>query len=400
MVHSRHTPYMPHDKPGERFEATVNGTKTPRSKDVYTFLSDLANASHTHANSLFLPPPAFVARYLRQFASIAGDVYPEEYATFVSKLSFINLDIGFMLSSSCLVTTDFYDKLLLSTISPLVVLTVLAGTYSVARNRNLRSEAAMREVRYKHMSTGLFVAFLVYSSVSFTVFQTFVCEDMDDGRSYLRADYSLTCNTGTYAKYRAYAIVMVFVYPIGLPAIIAWWLIRNRADLKKADRTTMEHLQPFSGIWAPYRPSRYFYEVVECGRRIALTATASFVLPNSMAQIAVVLLVAAILLFVSESMSPFRSKVDMGLYRWGNGIILASMYVALLLKVDKSGEDNSTLSAFGKVLIAANVFLVFTVLVQSVLLVVEWRGVTRMARLVHQQHTATFDRQQNFHGRS
>ncbi|CAM9380412.1 unnamed protein product, partial [Laminaria digitata] len=294
-------------------------------------------------------------------------VYPEEYATFVDKLSLINLDIGVIMSYSCLVSTDFYDSLLLSTISPLVALLALVCTYSVAKRRNNASEAAMREVQHKHLSAGLFVGFLVYSSVSFTIFQTFVCETLDDGVPYLRADYNTTCDTTTYAKYRAYAILMVCVYPIGLPAILSWWLLRNRVDLRKENRTAMVHLVPFSGVWAPYKPSRYYYEVVECGRRISLTATASFVPPNSVTQIAVVLLVAAVLLFVSESMSPFSSSVDMGLYRWGNGIILASMYVALLLKVDISSDQSSTYAAFGTVLIAANVFLVVTVAVQSVL---------------------------------
>ncbi|CAN0561706.1 unnamed protein product, partial [Laminaria digitata] len=227
----------------------------------------------------------------------------------------------------------------------------------------------MREVQHKHLSAGLFVAFLVYSSVSFTIFQVFLCETLDDGVSYLRADYNLTCDTDAYAMYKAYTILMVCVYPIGLPAILSWWLLKNRGDLKKANWTTIEHLEPFNGIWSPYKPSRYYYEVVECGRRIALTATASFVPPSTVAQIAVVLLVAAVLLFISESMSPFSSSVDMGLYRWGNGIILASMYVALLMKVDTSSEESSTLSAFGIVLIAANVFLVATVLIQSMLLV-------------------------------
>ena len=190
-------------------------------------------------------------------------------------------------------STDFYDHLLVNTIAPLVVLMALCGTYSVAHKRNQGSEKVMREVQHKHLSAGLFVAVLVYFSVSFTIFQTFVCETLDDGVSYLRADYSLTCDTDRYAIYRAYAIVMLCVYPIGLPAILSWWLIRNRVDLKKDNRTTMKHLEPFSGIWSQYRPSRYYYEVVEFGRRIALTATASFVPANSVAQIAVVLLVAA-----------------------------------------------------------------------------------------------------------
>ena len=330
---------------------------------------------------MLLSFPAFYTGDPPQFAAIAGDVYPEEYATFIDKLSFINLDIGVMVSHSCLVSTDFYDNLLLNTISPLVVFMALAGTYSVAKRRNITSEAAMREVKHKHLSAGLFVGFLVYSAVSFTIFQTFVCETLDDDVPYLRADYTITCDTDTYAKYRAYAVLMVCVYPVGLPAILSWWLIRNRADLKTSKRTEMAHLEPFSGIWTPYKPSRYYYEVVECGRRIALTATASFVPPNSVTQIAVVLLVAAVLLFVSESMSPFSSSVDMSLYRWGNGIILASMYVALLLKVDITREQSSAYAAFGIVLIAANVLLVVTVAVQSMLMVYEWQRGQRSARL-------------------
>ena len=41
-------------------------------------------------------------------------------------------------------------------------------------------------------------------------------------------------------------------------------------------------------------------------------------------------------------MSPFKKSLDMGFYRWGNGIILASMYVALLPKVDVSNEESVT----------------------------------------------------------
>lgn len=58
----------------------------------------------------------------------------------------------------------------------------------------------------------------------------------------------------------------------------------------------------------------------------------------------------------------------MWLYRWGNGIILASMYVALLLKVDLAEEDSRSSSAITVLLIAANVFMFFTVAVQAVLL--------------------------------
>ncbi|CAN0506315.1 unnamed protein product, partial [Scytosiphon promiscuus] len=100
----------------------------------------------------------------------------------------------------------------------------------------------------------------------------------------------------------------------------------------------MGQLEPFSGLWTAYRPSRFYYEVVEYGRRIALTGIAVFVFPGSAAQIAVVLLLAVVFALISESMQPFNTEAEMGLYRWGNGNVLTSMYVVLLRKVDVSGD--------------------------------------------------------------
>lgn len=295
-------------------------------------------------------------------------------------ISFITLDIGFVRSFSCILAINFYGRLLLATIFPLLVFAVFLGTYTIAMLRNKTSESAMREVRRKHLSAALFFTFFIYSSVSFTIFQTFVCDRALDGLGpFLRVDYSLACDTSVYRKYKVYAIAMVCVYPIGVPVVFAWWLARNRAELARPTRDRASHLAPLSDIWAAYRPSRYYYEVIEFCRRVALTAAEVFVLPNSISQIAVVLLLAAVFLFVSESLSPFGKSIDMRLYRWGNGIVLASMYVALLVKVNISNEDQISLSAFGKVLIFANVCMVITVVVQSLNML---QGVAPSARVV------------------
>lgn len=251
---------------------------------------------------------------------------------------------------------------------------MLGVSYCIAKSKNKSSEEAVCAVKRKHLSAALFLAFLVYSSVSFTIFQAFVCDELDDGNTYLRADYRLTCTTKTHMAYKAYASFMVFVYPIGIPTIFAALLAANRGDLKNPNRDLIPRLQPLNDLWSAYKPSRYYYEVIECCRRIALTGVAIFVLPGSAAQIAIVLLIAAVFLFISESMDPFDNSTDMGLYRWGNGVILSSMYVGLLLKFDTSYEDTMTMSAFTGVLIAANVFMVVAVLVQSVLLVVQSRS--------------------------
>lgn len=304
-----------------------------------------------------------------QFSDVAGTVYPEDYEAFLSKLDFINADVGRILSHSCVAEVNFYVRLLLSTLGPLVVLTTLGVTFYVARLRIDTAEQSIRRVYKDHISTAMFVLFFIYSSTSFTIFQTFVCDELDDRNAYLRADYSLKCFTRQYYFYRTYASVMVAIYPIGVPALFLWWLARSRVDLNKPDRTTLAHLQPFSGLWATYRPSCYYYEVVECSRRISLTAAAAFVMPGTSTQTAVVLLVAVVFVFASESISPFQDKYDMWLYRWGNGIILSSMYVALLVKVELTEDGSHHSSAFAVLLILANVFMIATVVVQALILV-------------------------------
>lgn len=295
-------------------------------------------------------------------------MYPEAYEAFLSNISAINTNIGLILSSFCIVATDFYDRLLLATLAPLaLIFTVLCVSLLLERWKPRDLDEPTRQRR--HFSVGLFILFFVYSSVSFTIFQTFVCDNLDDGNAYLRADYSVTCWTAKHDAYRTYAAIMVCVYPVGIPASFAWWLARNRQQLTRPSREGMAHLHEFRGLWAAYKPSCYYYEVVECSRRIVLTGAAVLVFPNSADQIAVVLLLAVLFMFISESLSPFEAKFDMWLYRWGNGIVLGSMYVALLLKFEITGEESQTSIAMTTLLIVANVFMIGTVVVQGALFV-------------------------------
>lgn len=316
----------------------------------------------------------------RQFAAITGDVYPDIYAKFVSKLNPMNLDLDFALSYSCIVDADFYDHLLFATIMPPLVLLLLALSYYVVKKRNSNSESAISVVWHKHQSAAIYLAFLVYSPVSYKIFQAFACDELDDGKTFLRADYSLSCLTPRHSAYEVYALIMVGIYPVGIPAVFASLLTRHRHDLVKPDRATTAHLQPFKGIWGAYRPSRYYYELIECGRRIILTAIASFIFPNSTAQIAIVLLVAFAFVFISESVSPFEKEIDTILYRWGNGIIVGSVYIALLMKMEVANESIEAVSAFSAILIIANVTMLLTVLFQTALLVTEWRREKKAAR--------------------
>ncbi|CAM9670042.1 unnamed protein product, partial [Sphacelaria rigidula] len=310
-----------------------------------------------------------------QFSSVVNVMYPDVYERFLSTLNLVNLNLGFILSVSCIVDTNFYGRLLFVTIGPLVVLGLLRGTYAVSMSRNQGSETGIQAAKHKHMSIALLLAFFIYSSVSFTIFQTFVCETLDNGVEYLREDYSLTCSTGIHTAMQVYAGLMILVYPVGIPAFFGWWLVSNRHDLAIVGSTgnaldprdALDHLQPMRDLWAPYKPHRYYYEVIECGRRIVLTGLAVFLMPESSAQVAIEVVLAAVFIGVSDTLSPFSDLSDAWLYRCGNWVVFFSMYLSLLLKVDASDEDSQSQVVFAKVLIAAHACMVLMVVVQAVI---------------------------------
>lgn len=314
---------------------------------------------------------------------MTGVRYPALYKEFLATLDIFNLNVGFVLSLACILHTNYYHQLLYATLGPMVLFMALAGVYTIAKKRNGHSPAAQRTVKNKHLCIALFVLFFVYSSVSHTIFQVFVCETLDDGVTYLKADYSLTCTTTNYRIFKIYAAVMVVIYPVGIPAIFSWWLFRYRAILsnRSAESKDLEKLGALRHLWEPYKPSAFYFEVIEYVRRVVLTGLSAFIFPGSSAQVAIVLLITASFASISGVLSPFRRGVDAWLYRAGTCIVFLSMFLALLLKVDISEEDSHSQTVFASLLIAGHVCLMLAVVGQSLLWVVE----NRRVRVIEQE---------------
>lgn len=342
---------------------------------ISCFIVDMGCSVGTCRSSLVNVPASF--GYGGQFAQMTGAHYPDTYETFVKRLHFINLDLGDMLSVSCFIKTDFFDRLVWKTLAPVAVLCALRATYAIASARNRNATSAVKlTFRRKHLSMAIFVLFFVYSSVSRDIFLVFSCESLDNGVSYLRADYGLTCSSRRHHVFRAYASLMAAVYPLGIPALFGWWLRRHRRDLQSADRSENPHLEPAKALWESYKGSRWYFIVIEYGRRIALTGLGVFIYPNSAAQVAILLLLAFGFSMLSEVLDPFETPIETWLYRSGSCVIFASMYAALLLKVDVSDENSESQSAFSAVLILSHVVLFATVFIQGVFaLVHKWRAV-------------------------
>lgn len=98
-------------------------------------------------------------------SSITGVEFPNSYRRFLSGIAVVNLDIGSILSASCLLPdVDFYVRLLVTTLSPLVLAAVLVLTYHLAKRRAGLGRAgviARRAAWSRHVAAGLLLTFLV-----------------------------------------------------------------------------------------------------------------------------------------------------------------------------------------------------------------------------------------------
>lgn len=300
---------------------------------------------------------------------MTSTTFPDIYQRFLDGVDLLNFDLGWVWVTGCIVDVDFHDRMLISTIGPVVLIMVLWMTHKVALDRNRGSEDALRCIRQKYMSVVIFVTFLVYSSVSSVVFQMFDCEHLDDNNFYLRANYTILCDSTKHRTLQVYAGLMFIVYPLGIPVFYSWLLLRNRSVLEDENRRLNDtSVQSTLSLWRPYKPLRFYYEVIECARRILLTGTALLAKDDDAAKIAAALMVAVIFLVVVEVLAPYESRLDTWISRAGHAVVFMSMYFALLLKVDVSTERQASQRAFEAILVATHAGMILVVLVETVFL--------------------------------
>ena len=73
--------------------------------------------------------------------------------------------------------------------------------------------------------------------------------------------------------------------------------------LDKVARENVLSAKSISGLWEPYKPSRLYYEVFECGRRIVLMSVVMVVNDDPAAKIAVSFMLA---IFFLSCLRPWR----------------------------------------------------------------------------------------------
>lgn len=138
----------------------------------------------------------------------------------------------------------------------------------------------------KCLHAALLVLILVVPTTSTALFRTFHCRSYDDGTRYLVADLSIDCDDSRHRMFEAYCGFMILAFPVGVPLIFLYLLNRSRdrinpnADtelLSYAQRAADDSLEPLRVLFESYRPSVWYFEVLDLLRRNLMMGALTFI---------------------------------------------------------------------------------------------------------------------------
>ena len=134
------------------------------------------------------------------------------------------------------------------------------------------------------------------------------------------ADLAVNCNSARFLSAKTLSIIMIFVYPLGVPLVYAFLLFRARrqinplgCDALQAMRVRNElvnvipELRAIEFLFSCYRPGAYGFEVFDSFRRIAMTGLIRYVAKTSGPPIAGILLSLVSVIVFREVQPPVAS---------------------------------------------------------------------------------------------
>ncbi len=99
-------------------------------------------------------------------------------------------------------------------------------------------------------------------------------------------------------------------------------------------------------LFAAYKVDCWYWEVVELGRKLALTSILSLIAPGSAGQVVVGMLLAFTMLLLNLQLRPYTGKAMNFVSLTAQMNLYFVLFVALLLKVDVDGSQASSFYSY------------------------------------------------------
>ncbi len=278
------------------------------------------------------------------------------------------------------------------------------------------------EVKNKYLFYFFFFTYLILPSVTTVLFRMFICTNIDpnqenkddDYNDFLVADVRIPCYTSYWYKGVIYSCLLIIIYPIGIPMMYLWLLSRCKDELKSRgqiynshddaidtvnetnetsntttqyncernisinltaemntilqntsennlnDKNLSSYAECLGILWEPYKNQYWYWEVIECYRRIILTSILSIINPGSSLQSIAAVMCSLFFIKLYSNYSPYASTNDNILAEIGQFQVFLTFSISLIIK-------NSLLSgikwkfALGKINISITSSIFFAV---------------------------------------
>ena len=202
-------------------------------------------ASHVVGMRVRLKIFMSLIQVMTALGSVFEIAFPPIFSGCMKWIGALQLDIFTALPLDCFMTSSFHSTLLMSTLIPLGVMLFLGliGGALMYKADLKTSKGAYRFWLGNVLINLVFIIlFFLYPSTSKKLFATFQCKDIGDGTLWLRSDLSIDCASPEHVGMTVYAVVMLFVYPFGAPALYAYLLFgRHGKELRRLQAIEIQH---------------------------------------------------------------------------------------------------------------------------------------------------------------
>ena len=295
---------------------------------------------------------------LYQFRDLFGVSWPPTFAKILSSLSLVNLNVLALSGLACELPTNFIDRFLSVAVLPAIGAGAMAGFCFLARQISQQRSVRpwLRSVLHTVWNVGtkllLLLLFFLFPGACSATLRVFPCISLKDGSQWLAADHSIQCRPASglqsalsvptflfgeslsYQKYRYLGYVMIAMWPIGTPLLFysALYSCSKRASADPdssiqaanlpADQETPEAarrtskrkedrpLTDLSFMTSDYKDWAWYWEILECYRKLLLTGVTLFVWPRSPEQICFGLVVTSCAMALYTRVNPYKDRVD------------------------------------------------------------------------------------------
>jgi hypothetical protein len=192
-----------------------------------------------------------------------------------------------------------------------------------------RCSGAGRAVLESISTAVLVFIYLVYPGLSSLFFRAFNCKAID-GQNYLVADFGIRCDDGVHLGMQYLAAALVAAWGIGVPVLFVVVLYPSRRDI--ARRAITPQLKRLAFFFMDYREDCWFFEAIECTKKVVVTGFAAVVLKASMLQLVLAVFFMVLYTHLVSSWQPYRKRIDNALAVAANALLTGTLFGAVLLK--------------------------------------------------------------------